>query len=63
MAPDGTELDKVDYSCQCKVPTGMRLDPDGSVWFAEAGENRIGHASRKTGRFGSTFPVFGNWSP
>ena len=43
FSPDGTELDKTDYPCACTVPTGMRLAPDGSVWFTEAVENRIGH--------------------
>jgi len=43
FAADGTQLDNVDFPCKCKVPTGMRLAPDGSVWFTEAVENKIGH--------------------
>src|SRR3954452_15497840 len=43
VAPNGTELHKVDYPCSCNVPLGLQLDPDGSVWFTEAIENRIGH--------------------
>src|SRR4051794_19113253 len=43
FAPDGTVLDMADFSCGCKVPLGIDLGPDGTAWFTEAVENRIGH--------------------
>jgi streptogramin lyase len=45
FAPDGTMLDDSDFSCGCAVPLGLGLGADGSAWFTEAVENRIGHLS------------------
>ncbi|MEA2256909.1 MAG: virginiamycin lyase [Solirubrobacteraceae bacterium] len=42
VAPDGTELNKVDFPCLCSMPTGVSLDRAGNVWFTEAANNRIG---------------------
>jgi streptogramin lyase len=42
VAPDGTELNKVDFPCLCSSPTGVSLDRAGNVWFTEAANNRLG---------------------
>lgn len=41
-APDGRQLALVEYRCDCVMPKGIALDPDGSIWFTEAMTNRIG---------------------
>jgi streptogramin lyase len=41
-SPTGKLLNMADFGCQCQVPTGIALDRDGHVWFAESVSNRIG---------------------
>lgn len=36
VAPDGTKLTDREFTCACVGPTGLALDPDGSLWFAES---------------------------
>ncbi|HUR84865.1 MAG TPA: hypothetical protein VMY78_05930 [Solirubrobacteraceae bacterium] len=38
----GTVLNQAHFECACEFPESLDLGPDGSVWFAEIFENRIG---------------------
>jgi streptogramin lyase len=41
VAPDGTQLNLVDFPCGCSVPMGISLDREGHAWFASPVENHI----------------------
>jgi len=43
VGPDGEKKNEMHVPCGCTTPAGIDLDPDGSVWFSEAVDNRIGH--------------------
>ncbi len=38
----GTILNQAHFECACEFPESLDLGPDGSIWFAEIFENRIG---------------------
>jgi streptogramin lyase len=42
VSENGTGLTQAHFACGCEFPESLDLGPDGSVWFAEVFENRIG---------------------
>lgn len=42
VTPDGTQLNQAHFECACRFPGSLDLGPEGSVWFTEVFENRIG---------------------
>lgn len=41
----GTQLNQTHFPCGCEFPESIDLGPDGSVWFSEVFENRIGRVT------------------
>ncbi|HEY0343692.1 MAG TPA: hypothetical protein VGC59_03530, partial [Solirubrobacteraceae bacterium] len=42
VSEDGTQLAQAHFECGCRFPESIDLGGDGSVWFTELFENRIG---------------------
>ena len=42
VAPDGTQVNRVDYRCLCAAPKGIGLAADGDIWFSEELSNQLG---------------------
>ncbi|MBA3327041.1 MAG: hypothetical protein H0T43_01900, partial [Solirubrobacterales bacterium] len=42
VTEDGTKLNEAHFDCGCLAPESIDLGPDGSVWFTQIFENRIG---------------------
>lgn len=38
----GNELNQAHFQCGCSVPESLDLGPDGSIWYTQIFENRIG---------------------
>ena len=51
VASDGALLGQIDVSCGCSHPKGIALGDDGSVWFSEEDDNRIGRLTLEPGPF------------
>ena len=50
VAPDGTQIGRVDFPCDCRRPRGIGLDGDGRVWFTEGDDARIGRLTQDATR-------------
>ena len=42
VSESGTQLNQAHFGCGCDTPESLDLGTDGSVWFAEIFENRLG---------------------